>query len=411
MSHTTVLRFGTFGPRGAGKTVSLAALYHRRAGDGIELEVLHQPTIEYLRPLSDGLGQGRFPPPTVPQTPDQLEWLASIGDEQYTLQCIDFAGELTDPIWKSGPAEFSSRVRQWFGQCNAILIFVDSTSSDPLYQDAIDRLLSELERQETWHGSRVRAVAVVLTKADRLPGSASHHLQDPTRVEQLLAHHDIYRRLKKQLTRKQNTVLYEVFLSSAVGWEFENLEDKRQVRVKPCNLFEALRWALVEARRIVARTHEEKLTEAEQQFEDWCARQRVGLPHYGRMVQELDALADRYNMLQGPLAVRVGAKRQELVRKMRNQRIALRVFAGAVLLTALTVAWFLARRGPQAVYDAYATLVKERPGDDQVRERLAYHDQRIKVRRFDWIRGAERPPPGGRRAGDSRPRRADPGRG
>src|SRR6266851_944234 len=99
MFPTLVLRIGTFGPRGVGKTVSLSAAALCRGGAGLDLAMLDKATIAYFRPLVEGLQRGEFPPATVPEMPKLVRWQAEFGGREFDLQAADFAGELTDPIW------------------------------------------------------------------------------------------------------------------------------------------------------------------------------------------------------------------------------------------------------------------------------------------------------------------------
>jgi hypothetical protein len=389
MRPATLLRFGTFGPRKVSKTTSLSALYLCREGGGLALEVVDRATIDYLRPLAEGLQAGRFPEATQPKLPDRLEWFAYVEEQKYLLQCIDFGGELTDPVWRAGPEEFRDRVGAWFRECNAILLFVDCTSAEPLYLDAIDRLFAELERQPTRHGSRQRAVAVVLTMADRLPGVTPENLHAPDFVDERLAQHPLYQRLKRQLARKSETAVYRVFLSSAVGWHFASVSDPKRRVVQPCNLFEPLLWAVQEAHRIVAETHEEKLAEAERCLEALDRGQHWWLTNYKRMVEQLDRLTERFHLREGPLAARVAAKRQELLHKKARQRATLAACAAQLLLLALGGLWVYGRDQQHARFDEFERLVQEQPADHQVQARLAFYEAHIGGGDWDWFLGLQ----------------------
>lgn len=386
MGKEQVIRFGTFGPRGSGKTVSLAAMRILDGNEELELEITDKATIEYLRPLVELLERGEFPPATVAQAPDQLRWLAHVGVRRFVLECIDFAGELTDPVWNAGPEVFKQRVRDWFGRCDAVLLYVDSADSNSRYQDAIDWLLEELDSQSTAHGSRRRVVAVVMTKGDKITSSPAD-LRDPARVDQVLANHRVYQRVKRQLERKVDTTLYRLFLCSSVGWNFDSVPDKRNRRVEPANLVEALHWAVLEASKVVAATHEQVMLVAERRLRDIMSARRLGLPNYKRLIAELDLLDTTYQLHEGPLAAQVAKARAELVESQRRQRVAVRVMAVASLLTVLAAAWWVVRRGQTGVYEEFARIVREIPGDDNVEKRLDYFNSRIAGRRLDWLWG------------------------
>src|SRR5437762_1175753 len=98
------LKIGVFAPRAQGKTVAMAAWHAMREGDGIALEALDSPTMEYLRGPSAELVKGVFPPGTV-EAPKVLRWQARVGSQTSALECIDFPGEFADPIRKKNAPE------------------------------------------------------------------------------------------------------------------------------------------------------------------------------------------------------------------------------------------------------------------------------------------------------------------
>ena len=390
MDDTIALRLGTFGPRGAGKTVSLSAAYLIREGGGLELEVLDADTIAYLRPLAEGLSRGLFPPPNPPKAPERLRWVAHADGRRYDLECIDFAGELTDPVWQAGPEEFKQQVSAWFGRCDAVLLFVDSTRSDPLYLDAIDKLLAELEQQTTRHGSRRRAVAVVMTKADELPGTSPAVLAAPEAVEPLLASHRVYQRLRRQLARKDDLALCEVFLSSAVGWNFSRVAEHARRAVEPCNLFEALRWAVEQAGALIHQAHQDDLTRWERELEELDATQETWWsPPYSRQLAKLDALMKRHHFHEGPLAQRALGKRRELLGKRRRRRLSMALAGVALVALALTGLRDFGRRTRTQIYEEYARVHREQPGEAHVRARLAFYDHHVAAREWDGALGLQ----------------------
>src|SRR4051812_39126452 len=99
------LRIGLFGLRGAGKSVALSVAYLAENGDGLEMTVRDEATIRYLRPLAEALQRGEVLSPTETAEPRVLKWEVRLGDAEYELETIDFAGELLDVIGQEGGPE------------------------------------------------------------------------------------------------------------------------------------------------------------------------------------------------------------------------------------------------------------------------------------------------------------------
>ena len=236
------------------------------------------------------------------------------------LECIDFAGELTDPIWNSGPAEFRHHVQGWMGRCDALLLFIDGTrEQDPQYFDALDNLFEVLKQQRTQHGGKRRVIAAVVTKADALHGATPKNLGDAATTEVLLARHRLYHRVKEQLTSLSDSVIHKTFLTSAVGWQYAKLP-KDQRKLQPCNLFAPLRWVTENAGQVITQD--------------------------------------------------------------RNRRQLGWLYAAALVLLLLSTLWYLGSRMAARGYTQFDALVKAQPADGQAYERLAWYDKQIATRQL-----------------------------
>jgi hypothetical protein len=389
----STLQIGFFGLRNAGKTVGATVLYLTESGDGLDVTVGDEDTVRYLRPLAEALERGDVPSPTM-GAPTHLKWQVSIGDARHDLETTDFPGELLetigqegDPVTEEALAKFRRQVRDWFARCDAILLFIDSTQSGTVrYRDALVRILEEMSRRPTLRGNKARAVGVVFTKGDRVADSPQH-LDDEAAVKELLARHPLYEVVQRRLREFPTDLKTQVFLSSALGWNFLTVPEKEKQRrkVEPCNWFAAVRWAVEQAAALVEETHKEVLDELEQEVKKGWEQRAALLTSYPRFLRWLDDADRQFRLSTGPCAGRLAALRGRLVRQRRNQK-RLRIVAGAfAVLFLLGVGYRFARQAQLGGYDSYERLTAERPGEPGVRERLAYYDEKISPRGHDWF--------------------------
>jgi hypothetical protein len=382
----STLQIGFFGLRNAGKTVGSTVLYHTESGDGLDVTVRDVETIKYLRPLAEALEKGDVPNPTLGD-PRYLKWRVAVADKSYDLETTDFPGELLeaigqegDPVGEGALAEVREQVRKWFVHCDAILLFVDSTQEGTIrYRDALVRLLDEMSRRPTLRGSAQRAVGVVFTKGDRI-ASSPDLLGDEEAVTELLAGHPLYQMVQRRLHEHRDNLKSQVFLSSALGWNFLPIPDKNKARrkVEPCKWFAAVRWSIEQATVLVEQTHKQVLDELEQVIaEKKRDEKRSLLTNYRRVLRWLDDADRDFKLSEGPCASRFLALRERLYAEKKSQRCVrlLTGLATAVLL--LGVGYHFGRETRIGAFDTYDRLAQERPGEAGVCERLAYYEANI----------------------------------
>jgi hypothetical protein len=390
----STLQIGFFGLRNAGKTVGATLLYLTESGDGLNVTVRDPETIKYLRPLADALELGEVPQPTM-GPPTRLRWRVEVGSARHDLETTDFPGELLeaigqegDPVNEEAMARFRNRVRDWFVHCDAVLLFVDSTQKGTVrYRDALVRILDEMSRRPTRRGSAARAVGVVFTKGDLLARSPQL-LSDDDAVHGLLAQHPLYGVVRRRLDEQGDRFTTQVFLSSALGWNFLTVSEKGRRKVEPCNWFAAVRWAVEQGSALVAESHRQVLDELEQEIAKKGGEQRAGLlTNFRRLLRWLDDAEQDFRLSTGPCADRYFALRQRLLQARKGQRRSWALVGAILVLALLGMGYRYGRQTRLIAYDAYERLHVERPGEAAVRERLAYYDEKIASRRHDgfWL--------------------------
>lgn len=315
------LKIGGFAPRGQGKTVTVGAWHAKRTGDGLKLKTSDEPTVTYLRPIAEKLDKGMFPDFTMLGKMDVLKWEATLNGRSCLFDYIDFAGELTDILGKVETRKFRNDVSNWMATCDALLIFIDSTLHDDVqYLDALDKLFAEIKNNRTKHGSKRRVVAVVITKADELPGATPTNIQNPNNIASLVSHNRIFQRVKEALADLKDHVQSKEFLTSAVGWEFKNKK-----KFEPCNLFAPLKWVLEQG--------------------------------------------------------------QDVVKVDRTRRYITAGYTMAVSASLMGASWYLGAQINTRVYTAYEQFVQSNKEEEQAPERLAFFNEKIKPRQWDWLWG------------------------
>lgn len=386
-SRPHVMQWGLFGPRQSGKTVALSVLKLIGQGAGLEIEVVDQKTLAYLRPFTERLARGDFPPATPPKIPDRLEWSIARDAGRVQVRLEDFAGELTDPIWQAGPEEFRQRVLMWTKRCDAVILFIDSIAPDPHYADMIDSLLHTLETVDTRHGSACRVLTALYTKADRFAHVSPEKLRDPLLVAELLGDHPVYQRLEQQLSRRKDWLVYQHFPCSSVGFEFESVPDKARRQIKPCGMFEAVRWTLEETEKVVAEAHAEIVNDTVRQLQKHEEEPRLGLANYGSLIQQLDEEVRKHRLDEGPEERRIATLRQDLLQKRASQRKKGLVCAGIATMLLAGFLWYQGHCNEVESYDAYEAAIVQLPKDEDAVARLALYEQRVAFRKWDYFWG------------------------
>lgn len=388
------LRIGLFGLKRAGKTVISSVLYHQETGDGLELTVRDDGTIRYLRPLAESLERGDVPvathgPPTL------LKWTAAVGETRYQLETTDFPGELLDVIGQDGDpvgeavmAKFRKEVRDWFVQCDAVLLVIDATDRGTVrYRDALVGLLDEMARRPTLRGCTRRAVGVVFSKADAAFGERTP-LHDPGAVEAALREHPLYEVVHRRLREARDGVRTRVFASTALGWHFVAVGDARKAdrRVRPQNLFAPVRWAIEQGAELVGEAHRQILDELSTVVQEKASEDRVWpFVNYKAMTRAMEEADQQFGLSSGPAAARFAALRQRLEADRTRRRRAAAAVGVAVAMGWLALSYGYVQQSRLEMYDEYDRLLDAKFEEAGVRERLAFFKEHIATRGSDWF--------------------------
>jgi hypothetical protein len=397
-----VLRSGCFGLKKAGKSVATGVLYKEETGAGLSLTVLDEASLRYLRPLAAALERGDVPAATH-GPPTYLKWRVTLDDTaRYELETTDFPGELLealgqdgrdDPVGEEALAQFRRQVRDWFVQCDSILLFIDSTNPGTLrYRDALVKLLDELAQRPTLRGSSRRAIGVVFTKVDEVvanPTALAEPGDDWGRGDELhpaLTAHPVYQVVLRRLREYRENVHWKIFATSALGWNYIAQPNRAKRTVEPHGLFEATRWALEQSAELIGETHSKVLDDLEREIQDggddaWM------LTNFRSLFRILDDADGAFHLSTGPCAARFAALKRGLASARRNQRRALLGSCMVLLLALLGAGYHFAREARIATYDVYDRLAVERPGEPGVKERLAFYDAHIGRNSWNWFWG------------------------
>lgn len=160
---------GIFGHRNVGKTTLLTLLYREAVGGrlpGLRLAAADARTAGYLADKILQLEQGQPLPATLAET--ELRFSLYAPDARLELVVKDYQGEHV-ALGRSEP------IRDFLRDCDAVWLCLDV----PVLGTRIDNLTAEMEVQQLVEdhltaepgGENARPMALVLTKADQLPGS------------------------------------------------------------------------------------------------------------------------------------------------------------------------------------------------------------------------------------------------
>jgi hypothetical protein len=386
------VKLGLFALRGGGKTVALTCLYKKGSGDGLDLDIVDEASILYLRPLAERLDQGYVPVATE-GPPRVLDWQATLGDAKYSLEFADFPGELLDVIGRAGDPvgesvldEIRREVRERFIQVDAILLLIDVSDPSTLRsRDAIVRLLDDLARRPTLRGTTRRPIALVFTKGDKV-AAGPNVLQDSEAVHNLLQAHPIYDVIRRRLEQRGDQVITKEFLVSALGWSFFSVPDKHKQNrtVEPANLFAAVRWAIEQAQREVTETHQQVLGELEQGVSERSQEDGLFTNHW-RLKRELESADRTFNLATGPCADRFTELCARVDKRWAFQRRGLMAVGSLALSFALLAGYWWLRERRLEAYDAFDRVALEFPGDSGVHNRLAHYEEHVLQRGWDWL--------------------------
>ncbi len=388
------LRLGVFGLKSTGKTVAYSVLYREEEGNDLTLTVRDTASVAYLQPHAEILDRGDVPSATT-GAPTQLRWRAVIGDARYELETTDFAGELLEVIGsteggdeavlQAAMNQYKAQVRDWFRQCDAILLFIDCTNSGTVrYRDALVQLLDELAQRPTARGSVRRAIAVVFTKADAVLRDRTD-LDNPAVANGLLERHPMYQVVQRRLREYRENVRSRFFLMSALGWNFMTQPNPSRRRVEPGNLFEAFRWAIEQGVAMVEQTHQQMLNDLEQETGKGATERAWLLTDYKELFKRLDLADEQSGLSSGPSAIRFTRLRSRLETGRRNQRWSVAALCLMVALCLLGLMYHLGRQSLVSIYDGYDQVAETHPGESGVRTRLAYYDEQIGSRSRQWF--------------------------
>jgi hypothetical protein len=279
---------GIHGPRQSGKTCFLTVLHRFRKADGGAVVIKDEATSAYLEALwNDYLAQGK-PTPRTAGTPTRIRFDLQAGGHTWDAQTRDYPGERVQ-------RPLDAETKAWLESCDAILVFVDSTSPpDQLAErlNEVDLLLAGLRELSHDGHTIARPLALVLTKWDTQGPLAA---ADPEREEQralaFLTARPEFRQLYHALLQAGHPDRVKVFPVSAFGANRGGTDPPEGGPRTPLNLHAPLVWAM--------RLGDERLVEsaqrrAEERLRRRWADYRGALAEYNRLV------ADR-GLNKGPL--------------------------------------------------------------------------------------------------------------
>jgi hypothetical protein len=199
----------------------------------------------------------------------------------------------------------------------------------------------------------------------------------------------VYQRLEQQLSRRKDWLVFRHFPCSAVGFEFESVPDKARRRIKPCGLFEAVRWTVEETEKVVAETHAEIVNDTVRHLQKQEEEPQFGLANYDSLIQQLDEQVRTHRLDEGPEERRVVTVRQDLMRKRASQRKKALVCAGIATWLLAGFLWYQGHCNQVESYDAYEAAIAGLPQDEDAGARLALYEQRVAYRKWDRFWGTQ----------------------
>ena len=238
-------RVGIHGMRSAGKTCFLGTLYGFRAGASATVDFADDPTCVYLGSVWKDLSEGRVPGATLLAMPTglRLDLSHNGGDgPAVPLELRDYAGLLVEPKEESAsPAarQLAGEARDWFRDCHAVLVFLDSSRPELEQVDALDLLLTSLRRPQGDGPLLERPVGIVLTKWDSQGVIGDDLAREQERARAFLSASHAFRQIGQKLDAAQ----VRVFPVSSFGNHARGSAPPELTRYHPCHLHAPLAWA------------------------------------------------------------------------------------------------------------------------------------------------------------------------
>jgi hypothetical protein len=251
--------FALFGPRAAGKTVYLGALYGS-SGDPAESgpayhvaasEDANDPTHAYLGRVSRALKSGKWPDATGFERLEKMTLHFTCGDLAREVVLPDVGGELTQRAVDIADRErlaieLKERILAEYVDYHGFLIFVPAepveSSRASEYKWELDSLLNALRERTPDGGTIARPFAVLVTKWDLVePGPLNQESEAHATAYLEDTHPDLAAGLKV-LCRN-----LRVFPISATG---PTVAGFPPVPLRPTNLGEAVAWLIETAERV-----------------------------------------------------------------------------------------------------------------------------------------------------------------
>lgn len=314
-------QLGIHGPRQSGKTCYLTVLHRFRKTDDAAAVIKDEATGAYLEEVwNNYLALGRHTPRTA-GTPTHIRFDLQAAGHTWEVQTRDYPGERVQrPV--------DAETKLWLESCDAILVFVDSTSPPEQLAERlneVDLLLSALRELSHDGHTIARPLALVLTKWDTQGPLAA---ADPEREEQralaFLTARPEFRQLYHALLQAGHPDRVKVFPVSAFGANRGGTDPPEGGPRTPLNLHAPLVWAM--------RLGDERLVESAKRRADERLRRRWS--DYRGALGEYDRLVNDKGINKGPLfEEEVEPERKHL--RQRWQRRKLRTVA--VLLPLLLV--------------------------------------------------------------------------
>jgi hypothetical protein len=346
-----VRRIAIFGPRGTGKTCFFASLYGHSADAACALTFAHDPTMEYLERMWNAYAsKGGFPAPTAAEVPQRLVFhvAQSTSGREWEVEVLDSAGEFVERArHRSDNDDLRDIVRTWLRDCEATLIFLDTSRGDG--DEALERrnevaILLQLCREASESGSITRPLGLILTKWDSHGAIGTDPVEEEKRARAYLAQTPAFRQIHATVEQFGRAV--EVFPVSAIGADRQPSRKPRN----PYNLLRPIVWALEQS-------DEGRLAAAERE----AGRNPRSLARQARAYQEL---IDADGICSGPVYERFAPRLAELKQGRGWRRVGLLAGAVALLLVALGAGYGGWRRYADRQFQAWAAFCEKEGSDD-----------------------------------------------
>lgn len=238
-----VRRLAVFGPRGSGKTCYFASLYGNPVQGDVSICFEDTSTTTYMQSQWDAYSSDAgFPSPTPNEVPQKLvfDLARASTDRKWTVEILDLAGAL---IERRGSTDDDLRklVRDWLKECDAILIFIDTSgrvsSKANERRNEVAQLLGIL-REESERAKIVKPLGMLFTKWDDQQARPKSGEEAAKLVKAYLRSHPAIKQIRDTLDAFGVNVIGTPI--SALGWNWK----PGHPPTAPYNLIKPLVWAL-----------------------------------------------------------------------------------------------------------------------------------------------------------------------